>query len=128
MDDLNPKPVCEVDEQGNQRWLLNGRLHRTAGPAVVLADGYQAWWVHGQRHRTAGPAIIAANGAQWWYQNDQRHRTAGPAVIETDGTQQWYFNDKNITRAVEKWMKSRAVSWPWPDEATRVEFLLTWTI
>jgi len=25
-------------------------------------------------------------------------------------------------------MKSQAISWPWPDEETRVEFLLTWTI
>jgi len=49
-------------------------------------------------------------------------------VVWADGGQEWWVNDKDITKAVEKWMKSRAISWPWPDEETRVEFLLTWTI
>jgi len=102
---MNPKPVRRVDSLGNQRWLLNDQLHRTTGPAVIAADG-----------------------TQWWYQNGLLHRTDGPAVVWADGSQEWWVNDKNITRAVEKWMKSRAVSWPWPDEETRVEFLLTWTI
>jgi len=54
------------------------------------------------------------------------HRTDGPAVISADGTQQWWLNGKNITEAVEKWMKSRAVSWPFSDEETRAEWILTW--
>jgi len=126
MDDLNLKPVRRVDARGNQRWRLNGRLHRTDGPADIAADGTQEWWVHDQLHRTDGPAVIAADGTQEWWVDGQRHRTDGPAVVWSDGTQQWWMNDKNITPAVEKWLKDRAVSWPWPDEETRAEFLLTW--
>jgi len=94
---------------------------------VVFAGGYQAWYVDGQRHRTDGAAVISADGTQQWYQNDQLHRTEGPAVVLADGTQAWFFNGKDITKAVEKWLLDRAVSWPFSDEETRVEFLLTWT-
>jgi len=58
--------------------------------------------------------------------NDLRHRTDGPAVVLADGTAAWFFNGEDITLAVEKWLQDQAVSWPWPDEETRVEFLLTW--
>jgi len=43
-----------------------------------------------------------------------------------DGTQAWFINGKDITKEVEKWMKSRAVSWPFSNEETRAEFILTW--
>jgi len=104
MDDLNPKPVRRVDSLGNQRWLSNGQLHRTDGPAIIWADGTQWWCFNGRRHRTDGPAVISADGTQQW----------------------WYLNGKDITPAVKQWLKDRAISWPWPDEETRVEFLLTW--
>jgi type II secretory pathway component PulJ len=123
---MNPKPVRRVDSLGNQRWLLNGLCHRTDGPAVIAADGSQKWYQNGLCHRTDGPAVIWADRTQWWYQNGLLHRTSGPAIIRANGTQEWYVNDKDITEAVEKWQQERAVSWPWPDEETRVEFLLTW--
>jgi hypothetical protein len=31
-----------------------------------------------------------------------------------------------MTEEVEQWMKSRNISWPFSDEETKVEFLLTW--
>ena len=120
------EPIRTVDVRGTQHWLSNGQRHRTAGPAVVLADGTQKWYVNGQCHRTDGPAVIRPDGTQEWWVHGQRHKTAGPAVVWADGTQWWYINGKDITPAVEQWMKSRAISWPWPDEETRVEFLLTW--
>lgn len=85
-------------------------------------------WVNNQLHRLDGPARIWADGSQEWYVNNQLHRLDGPAVVWADGSQEWRVNDKDITKAVEKWMKSRAITWPWPDEETRGEFLLTWTI
>jgi len=113
--------IKELAEQGNQFWLSNGLLHRTDGPAVVETDGYQAWYVNGRRHRTDGPAVIFEDGTQWWYVNGKRHRTDGPALILADGTQEWYVNGKDITLAVEKWMKSREVSWPFSNEETSTE-------
>ena len=97
------EPVYKVDEWGNKFWLLNDRLNKIDGPAAI--------W---------------ANGSRLWYVNGLRHRTDGPAVIWADETQEWWVNHKDITKEVEKWMKDQAVSWPWPDEETRVEFLLTW--
>jgi len=44
----------------------------------------------------------------------------------SSGYHAWVINGKDITPAVEKWQQDRAVSWPWPNEETRVEFLLTW--
>lgn len=35
----------------------HGQLHRTDGPARIFPDGYQAWYLNGKRHRTGGPAI-----------------------------------------------------------------------
>ena len=100
---MNQEPVCKVDERGNRHWYINSKLHRTDGPAVIWADGSQQWRV-----------------------NDQLHRIDGPAVIKADGTEWWYLNGKNITPAVKQWLKDRAISWPWPDEETKAEFLLTW--
>jgi hypothetical protein len=126
LDQTDVSPVTQVDEFGNQTWLMNGRLHRTDGPAVIGADGYQEWYHHGQRHRTDGPALIYPNGTQEWYHHGQRHRTDGPAVIRADdGYQEWYVNHKNITLEVNNWMSNKGVSWPW-DITTQLEFSLTW--
>jgi hypothetical protein len=36
----------EVQEHpdGTRMWFLNGRLHRTDGPAIERADGTVEWW------------------------------------------------------------------------------------
>jgi len=101
---MNMEPVPTIGSEGTQVW----RVNRTS------------------YHRLDGPAIIWANGTQEWWVNDLRHRTSGPAIIWANGTQSWYVNGKDITEEVEKWLEERTVSWPWPDEETRVEFLLTW--
>ena len=55
------------DESGKleyEVWRLNGKLHRTDGPAHI---GYyesgelrcEAWWLNGKHHRTDGPAFIS---------------------------------------------------------------------
>ena len=53
-----------------QVWYLNGKMHRTDGPAIINGD-YQAWWLNGQRHRVDGPAIINGD-RQVWYLNGER--------------------------------------------------------
>jgi hypothetical protein len=49
-----------------------GELHRTDGPAVVLADGYQAWYFNGKRHRIGGPAVVYTDGSRDWWVNGER--------------------------------------------------------
>ena len=46
---------------------LEGKLHRTDGPAVEYADGHKEWYINGQRHRTDGPAVECADGDKSWY-------------------------------------------------------------
>ena len=51
-----------------ESYWLNGRLHRTDGPAVICyrPDGsvrLEEYWLDDQQHRTDGPAII-------WYRPD----------------------------------------------------------
>ena len=60
-----------VDTDGNQRWYLNDKRHRTDGPAVVYADGTQHWYLDGKRHRIDGPAIVSVDGDQEWYLDDK---------------------------------------------------------
>jgi hypothetical protein len=64
------------------KWTLNGKLHRTDGPAIIYANGTQRWYIDGKLHRTDGPAAIHADVLQEWYIDGKRHRTDGPAVIE----------------------------------------------
>ena len=69
----NPKFTgCVIDENGSKYWLLNGKLHRTDGPAYEWADGSNYWFLNGQRHRTDGPAIINADGYKEWYLNGKK--------------------------------------------------------
>ena len=57
----------ETGKDNNVAWRLNGKLHRTDGPAMEYADGYKAWYLNDQLHRTDGPAIERADGSKWWY-------------------------------------------------------------
>jgi hypothetical protein len=73
-------------------WTLDGKLHRTDGPAVTSVDGARYWCIDGKFHRTDGPAIIRADGSQEWFIDDKHHRTDGPAIIRVDGSREWYIN------------------------------------
>lgn len=67
-----------MNKQGTKRWRLNGKLHRTDGPAVIWVDGLNEWC------------------EEWWL-NGKRHRTDGPAVIWFDGLKEWWVNGKQVT-------------------------------
>ena len=132
---------------GTQMWYVNGKLHRTDGPAVIYPDGAQAWWVNGSAHKENGPAIIYPDGSEYWCINGLYHRTDGPAIIDrsedyqewrvnhkrhridgpaiiTRGTYRWWINHKNITQEVENWMEKQNITWPWDDEI-QTQFILT---
>ena len=89
---------------GTKFWFLNGKLHRTDGPAKEWSDGDKFWYLNGQLHRTDGPAVEYTNGTKFWYLNGQRHRTDGPAFEYVDGTKFWYLNDREYTEA--EWLKA----------------------
>jgi len=45
---------------------LNGKMHRTDGPAAEYADGTKHWCLNGKLHRTDGPACEYADGTKYW--------------------------------------------------------------
>lgn len=92
---------------------------------MIHPNGRQEWYVDGRLHRSDGPAVIRADGRQEWYVDGQRHRLDGPAVIYADGTQVWYVRGVDLTDAVAAWMESQKIKYPW-DLETQVYFQLTW--
>lgn len=48
-------------------WKINGKMHRTDGPALIREDGTRVWYIDGKLHRTDGPAVIWADGSKAWY-------------------------------------------------------------
>lgn len=52
------QPERVIDEDGTERWLLDGNLHRKGAPAVVHPNGIEEWRRDGKLHREDGPALI----------------------------------------------------------------------
>ena len=48
---------------------INGKIHRTDGPAIEWNDGGIEWWINGKRHREDGPACEYISGDKYWYLN-----------------------------------------------------------
>jgi len=47
--DKNPEFTGRViDRYGSKAWFLNGKHHRTDGPAIELSNGYKAWYLNGE--------------------------------------------------------------------------------
>jgi len=80
-------------------WYLNGKLHRTDGPAVAQVGGHKSWYINGELHRTDGPAFEGLYGYKAWYIHGKLHRTDGPAIEYANGTKQWWINDIRVTEA-----------------------------
>ena len=66
---MNEESQCKILPNGTKEWSLNGKLHRSDGPAVERPDGIKEWWFRGKRHRTDGPAIEWVDGTKVWYFN-----------------------------------------------------------
>jgi len=96
---------------GSKVWYVDGKRHRTDGPAVERADGDKSWYVDGKRHRTDGPAIEWANGGKSWYVNNKRHRIDGPAIEYANGDKSWYVDGKKLTK--EEWEKMTGIEVLW---------------
>jgi len=94
--DKNNQPICEIDEDGDKHWYLNGELHREDGPAAEYVNGSKYWYLNNQLHRLDGPAVEYNDGTKWWYLHGQRHRIDGPAYEGIDGYKSWYYHGKRI--------------------------------
>jgi len=74
--------IYEIDANGDKFCYLNGKYHRTDGPAVELSNGTKAWFLNGLLHRTDGPAIEYANGTKEWYLNGKQIKDTHNWMIE----------------------------------------------
>lgn len=90
------QPAMMIDEHSNKSWHLDGKLHRTDGPAIEWATGTKEWRLNGKLHRTVGPAVEWANGDKAWCLNGKYHRADGPAVEYTNGNKMWFLNGKKL--------------------------------
>ena len=83
-------------EDGSKYWYLNGKRHRTDGPATERTNGDKFWCLNGKLHRTDGPAVEFADGDKFWCLNGKWHRVDGPAVEYVSGDKEWYLNDIEV--------------------------------
>jgi hypothetical protein len=66
---MSEQPKMQVLTDGRKVWVLNGKRHRTDGPAVEWASGTKEWRLNGELHRTDGPAFEGADGRKEWFLN-----------------------------------------------------------
>jgi hypothetical protein len=75
----------ETDELGTM-YTLNGKLHRTDGPAFEEPDGPKYWYQNGELYRDGGlPTIEWPDGAKDYYEDGKRHKCEYP-----DGTEIYF--------------------------------------
>ena len=61
-------------------YKLDGKRHRSDGPAIIENNGDEEWYLNDKRHRLDGPAQIQKGYCNFWYKNGKFHRLDGPAI------------------------------------------------
>ena len=69
--DLGNGAEYRISDDGNKYWYLNGKLHRTDGPAIEYSNGDKSWYINGKLHRTDGPAFEWFNSKGWWLNGEE---------------------------------------------------------
>lgn len=64
--------------------------------SVHLSTKDKYWHVNGKLHRTDGPAVEWSNGDKFWYQNGNHHREDGPAVEKANGHKEWWLHGVRV--------------------------------
>lgn len=64
---------------------------------IINSDGEIRWLCDGTLHRTKGPALIDSVGSRYWFKDGVQHCELGPAVRLYDGTHEWYINGNKFT-------------------------------
>ena len=47
---MDDKIECVEYASGDKIWKVNGKFHRTDGPAIVWASGHKEWWIDDVKH------------------------------------------------------------------------------
>jgi hypothetical protein len=68
------------------------------GKCKTLDDQAIHYYVNGKFHRTDGPALEYPNGTKYWCKEGKQHRLDGPAVEYTSGEKSWYVEGKRYTK------------------------------
>ena len=92
-----------IERQGwRTNYKLDGKMHRTDGPAVIFSNGDEDWYINDKLHRSDGPAMIRVNYRSYWFNNDNLHRLDGPAIeyVREEDKQhnQWWIDGKRIEK------------------------------
>ena len=95
--------IVNIHDNGIKLWFLNGKLHRTDGPAMEDDEGTKYWYLNDSLHRTDGPAVEWIDGTKRWFLNGKCHREDGPAFEYSDGSKEWYLGGVKYTEA--EWRK-----------------------
>lgn len=119
------QPKLSVDRYGNKKWRLNGKLHRTDGPAHETRHGTKEWRLHGELHRDGAPAIERDDGSKLWYQHGKIHREDGPAYEweDDDSFKGWFLNDVEYD-SQDKWAEALLKQRNEPHDAMAVDAFL----
>jgi len=64
---MSTNSICKTYSNGDKYWYLDGKCHRTDGPAIEYIDGDKYWYLDNKLHRTDGPAVEYTNGDKRWY-------------------------------------------------------------
>lgn len=80
--------------RNREEWWVEGKRHRSNGPAVKWSDGAEEWWLNGQLHRIDEPAVIENNGTKKWYKSGKLNRENGPAIEYNNGDKEWWVDGK----------------------------------
>ena len=43
------KSICKTGADGTKRWYLDGKRHRTDGPAIEYPNGDKYWYLNGKQ-------------------------------------------------------------------------------
>lgn len=90
------------ESEYKKEYILNGKIHRLNGPAIISKNGTEEWYINNKRHREGGPAYIVywnidgnmVWGSEIWYKNGKKHREDGPAVTNANGVKIWLIEDQ----------------------------------
>lgn len=79
---MNRRQVI-IKKNGSIWWFSDHILHREDHPAIIFRNGVHHWYLNGRYHRTNGPAV-KNDGGEEWYLDGQLHREDGPALTHSD--------------------------------------------
>lgn len=122
----------ETGEKVRERWTLDGKLHRTDGPALQGWDNgkltAQEWWLKDKPSRLGGkPACLEIDPdsdvvvSEKYFVDGKPHKLGGPALIERDAltgqvTMAHYYRDGQKLHSAPNIDQAHTLDGPEPPE------------